>query len=117
MERPDVGDFIAIATTRAHQEFSSRLDEEKRKAAPGLKTFRFDVLPVAIPAILRSDNRAFLLHGHPAIMLTDTADFRNPDYHSPRDTVETIDRERFTLVVRGLAGAAYAIAGPGEPRP
>jgi len=45
-------------------------------------------------------------------MLTDTSNYRNPNYHRPSDTISTLDLVRFTLVVRGVAGAAYAIAEP-----
>lgn len=112
---PTVGDFIAIGTTRRHKAFAKRLDEEMRRAAPGLKTVAPDFLPdlpLAPPDLLRSDNGPFLWIGLPAVMLTDTSNFRNPNYHSPRDTIDTLDPERFCLVVRGLAGAAHAIAEP-----
>jgi hypothetical protein len=48
-------------------------------------------------------------------MLTDTSNFRNPNYHRPTDTVATIDAARFTLVAKGIAGAAYVIAEPVAP--
>jgi len=57
----------------------------------------------------------------PAVMLTDTANFRTPFYHTPRDTIDTLDLDRFALVVRGLAGALHEMAQPlgpaGEPLP
>jgi aminopeptidase YwaD len=71
-------------------------------------------MPIPIPDLLRSDHRPFMIDGVPAIMLTDTANFRNPHYHQPTDTIETIDPVRFTRVVRGLAAAAYAIAEPAK---
>lgn len=49
-------------------------------------------------------------------MLTDTANFRNANYHKATDAVDTIDPDRYTQVVRGLAGAIHAIAEP-SPRP
>lgn len=111
-EPPTVGDFIGIATVKAHAEFSQRLDREMRAAAPGLKTFVADRFPVVPPDFLRSDHAPFLLAGLPAVMLTDTANFRNPHYHKPTDTIESLDMKRFTLVVRGVAGAVHAIAEP-----
>lgn len=114
---PTVGDFIAIGTTKSHAGFARRLDEAMRAAAPGLKTIAPDFLPdppLVPPALLRSDNAPFLFVGIPAVMVTDTSNFRNPNYHRRTDTVETLDPERYTLVVRGLAGAAYEIAGPME---
>src|SRR5687768_4228161 len=56
------------------------------------------VLPVAMdPAVntnvRRSDHAAFWEVGVPAAMATDTANFRNPNYHQPTDTPDTIDYE------------------------
>lgn len=107
-----VGDFISIVGIKAHQAFSARLEAEMLKAAPGLKTARVDFLPIPAPDLLRSDHAPFLAAGLPAVMITDTANFRNPNYHKPGDTVETIDAQRFTLVVQALAGAVRAIAEP-----
>jgi hypothetical protein len=86
-----------------------------RDASPGLKTLLADFLPDVPwvpPDLLRSDHAPFLFAGQPALILTDTSNFRNPHYHQPSDTVETIDAARFTAVVRGVAGAVHAIAEP-----
>jgi hypothetical protein len=37
-------------------------------------------------------------------MCTDTAPFRNPNYHTPRDTPGTLDFDRMARVVEGLVG-------------
>jgi hypothetical protein len=114
IEQPDRGTFIALATTQRGSPFARRLDAEMRAGEPELETFVFDLMPIPIPDLLRSDHRPFMIDGVPAIMLTDTANFRNPHYHQPTDTIETIDPVRFTRVVRGLAAAAYAIAEPAK---
>jgi Zn-dependent M28 family amino/carboxypeptidase len=41
--------------------------------------------------VARSDHFPFWLIGIPALMLTDTANYRNPHYHTPGDTLETLD--------------------------
>jgi hypothetical protein len=117
-EPPTVGDFVAIVTTRGHAAFARRLDEQMRAGAPGLKTGITDFapdLPHTPPDLLRSDHAPFLALGIPAVMVTDTANFRNPNYHKPTDTVDTLDAERFALVVRGIISAAQSIAEPAAP--
>lgn len=110
---PTVADFIAIGGIAKHRQFSQRLNREMLEASPGLKTVVADFLPVAIPALLRSDHAPFLLWlDAPAVIVSDTADFRSAHYHRHTDTVDTIDVARFAGVVRGLAGAVYAIAEP-----
>jgi hypothetical protein len=113
-EPPTVGDFIAIATVRRHQEFSQRLGREMQAAQPDLNVLIADFFPIAPPDLLRSDHAPFMLAGLPGVMLTDTSEFRNPNYHLPSDTIETLDLDRFTMVVRAVAGAVHAIAEPAQ---
>lgn len=120
-EPPTVGDFIAITSTRSHATFAKRLDEEMRKASPGLKTVlaaeQIPDFPLVPRDILRSDHGSFLMAGLPGVMITDTANFRNANYHKATDTAQTLDGPRFAAVVRGVAGAVFAIAEPASARP
>jgi Zn-dependent M28 family amino/carboxypeptidase len=59
-------------------------------------------LPEQVPGIGWSDQWAFWRFGYRAVMVTDTALFRNPNYHTFTDTPETLDYERFARVVDGL---------------
>src|SRR5437867_9832924 len=59
-------------------------------------------LPAFIPGVSWSDQWSFWQHGYPAIMVTDTAPFRYPYYHSSNDTPDKLDYDRFTLVVSGM---------------
>jgi hypothetical protein len=38
-------------------------------------------------------------------MITDTAFYRNPHYHAPSDTPDTLDYARMAQVVDGVRGA------------
>ncbi len=55
-----------------------------------------------VPATRLSDHAPFWDAGYPALMLTDTAFMRNPHYHQPTDTVETLDLTFLTQVCQGL---------------
>ncbi|HVG90014.1 MAG TPA: M28 family peptidase, partial [Alphaproteobacteria bacterium] len=61
-------------------------------------------VPAAIPGVGWSDHWSFWQEGYPAIMVTDTAPFRNPNYHQPTDKADTLDYDRMARVVHGLAG-------------
>jgi aminopeptidase YwaD len=111
-EPPTVGDSIVLATVQRHQAFSRRLAREMSAAEPRLKVFAVDFFPQIRLDLLRSDHGPFLLAGLPGVILTDTAEYRNPHYHSSTDTIETLDLERYTYVVRAVAGAVHAIAEP-----
>jgi Zn-dependent M28 family amino/carboxypeptidase len=58
--------------------------------------------PAFIPGISWSDHWSFWKHGYPAIMITDTAPYRYPYYHSPADTPDKIDYEKMVYVVKGI---------------
>lgn len=58
-----------------------------------------------IPGVAWSDHFSFWRRGYRAVMVTDTAFFRNPNYHRPTDTPDTLDYPRLAQVTAGLAGA------------
>lgn len=61
-------------------------------------------IPSSIEGVAFSDHSSFWENGYPALMVTDTAFFRYPYYHTPQDTVDKIDFERMAMVTVGLRG-------------
>jgi Zn-dependent M28 family amino/carboxypeptidase len=59
-------------------------------------------LPWFVPGVSWSDQWSFWKHGYPGIMITDTAPFRYPYYHSANDSPDKLDYDRFALVVSGM---------------
>ncbi len=55
-----------------------------------------------LPATRLSDHASFWDRGWPAVMVTDTAFFRNPNYHTPGDAIETLDFRFMAELVRSL---------------
>ena len=55
-----------------------------------------------IPGVSASDHQSFWRQGYRAMMCTDTAFFRNPNYHKPEDTPDTLDYPRLEKVTSGL---------------
>lgn len=109
---PTVGDFLGMAGLLRHRHFSQALDHAMRQREPALKTVVVDFLPIAPRDLLRSDHAPFLAIGVPAVILADTANFRNPHYHQPTDTVATLDKDRYTTAARAIIGALHTLAGP-----
>jgi len=60
--------------------------------------------PAFIPGVDWSDHWSFWQEGWPALMVTDTAPYRYPHYHSGEDTPDKVDYERLARVVTGLHG-------------
>ena len=68
-------------------------------------------LPESVPGIAWSDQWSFWRFGYRAVMVTDTAPYRNPHYHTEHDLPENIDYERLARVVDGLQYVVAALAG------
>jgi len=62
-----------------------------------------------------SDHRSFWAAGYPGFMVTDTAPFRNPHYHTADDTPADLDYERLTQVVTGLEEVVRVLTGMERP--
>ena len=98
---PDRADFIAFVGDLGARALVRKAIRLFRKGA------RFPsegaAAPAALPGITASDHWSFRLHGFPAIMITDTAYNRNPNYHRASDTPDTLDYDRMARVALGLA--------------
>jgi hypothetical protein len=66
--------------------------------------------PRSLPGVDLSDHASFWDQGYPAAMITDTAFLRNPRYHQPDDTWETMDYARMAKVVQALHCALETLA-------
>jgi hypothetical protein len=97
---PSKGDFLGFVGN-----VSSR--ELVRRAIGAFRTHaRFPsegaALPSGVPGVGWSDHASFWEQGYPAIMLTDTAPFRYPHYHTREDTPDKVDYARLARVVDGI---------------
>ena len=97
---PKVGNFIGFVSNLHSRALLRRVIGLFRKHAK--IPSEGAALPAFIPGVSWSDQRSFWQHGYPAIMVTDTAPFRYPYYHSSSDTPDKLDYDRFTLVVSGV---------------
>lgn len=68
--------------------------------------------PAIIDGINWSDHWSFWQCGYPALMVTDTAIYRNPNYHLSSDTPSSLDYEKMAAVVEGVRHVVLAIKAP-----
>jgi aminopeptidase YwaD len=110
---PTQGDFLAIVGNEASRSMVLQLEQEARRCAAQLKTLSL-VVPgrgEAMPHTRRSDHASFWDAGYPAVVLTDTANFRNPHYHRETDTVDTLNLEFLSDVAATVTATVIQIAG------
>jgi hypothetical protein len=67
----------------------------------------------AVPGIGWSDHLSFWRQGWPALMITDTAPYRYPHYHTAEDTPDKVDYETLTRLTDGLFATFLTLAGSG----
>jgi Zn-dependent M28 family amino/carboxypeptidase len=105
---PKTGNFIGFVGNLGSRDLVRRVTrvfrEHSRFPSEGAAA------PAALPGIGWSDHWAFWRHGFAAVMVTDTALFRYPQYHSPLDTPEIVDYERLARVVTGLESVVSDLA-------
>jgi len=97
---PKVGNFIGFVSNLPSRTLLHRVITLFRKHAKIQSEGA--ALPGFIPGVSWSDQWSFWRYGYPGIMVTDTAPFRYPHYHSSSDTPDKLDYDRFTLVVSGM---------------
>jgi hypothetical protein len=106
---PSTGNFLAFIGNPASRELTRRATVAfRRHATLGSEAA---VLPDSIDGVGWSDHWAFWQAGYPAVMVTDTAVFRNRSYHQATDTPEKLDYDRLGRAVRGLDAVIIDLSG------
>jgi hypothetical protein len=97
---PKIGNFIGFVSNVHSRALLRRVVALFRKHAK--IPSEGAALPWFVPGVSWSDQWSFWRYGYPGIMVTDTAPFRYPHYHSSSDTPDKLDYDRFALVVSGM---------------
>lgn len=107
---PDTANFIAVIGNQNSGELIAAFSDGMRRAE-GLpvETLQVPENGNYLQATRLSDHSPFWDAGYPALMITDTSFLRNPHYHLPSDTPETLDREFLQRVAEGCLQAVCGI--------
>ncbi len=101
----DRGDFLAIIANRTSNAKLKSILQTAASYVPGFPVWGLKVvfgLEKRFSDLRRSDHAPFWDKGIPAFMWTDTSEFRNPNYHLPTDTPDTLDYEFLKRVTQLL---------------
>lgn len=107
---PDRGNFIAVVGRTRDLGLVRTVKRSLRGASP-LPVVSINA-PRWIPGLDFSDHHPFWDRGVSAVMITDTAFYRNRDYHTERDTADRLDYRRMAQVVQGVEAAVRRLAQP-----
>ncbi|HEY9881276.1 MAG TPA: M20/M25/M40 family metallo-hydrolase [Leptolyngbyaceae cyanobacterium] len=99
---PNRGDFIALIGQWQSVPDLIKLQQSFRKAGTPCQWLPMIRQGKLLPDTRRSDHAPFWDAGYPAVLITDTADLRNPNYHQSCDLIETLDLDFLSRVCQGL---------------
>ena len=108
---PRTGDFILVAGNFSSGWLGNRIEQHIDCYEPNLNYYSANRISGFFSDAARSDHSPYWENGIDAIMLTDTANFRNPHYHKKTDSLETIDFEFMSRIARAAAACAIDWAG------
>jgi Zn-dependent M28 family amino/carboxypeptidase len=107
---PTRGNFILAVGRLGQGGVVRRIRNRMQRTAAPLDV-RSIVAPGSFPGVDFSDHRNYWNEGWDAVMITDSAFYRNPNYHTEQDTPDTLDYQRMAQVVDGVLAAVVAEAG------
>ncbi len=113
-----VGDFIAPVGNDHSATLLKTFQQAAARYVPDLQVLTAQVAGngSCFPDTRRSDHSPFWDEGYQALMITDTANFRNPNYHQPSDTLDTINFDFARQVTQAtLATALVSTKSVPEP--
>ena len=104
---PNAGNFIALVGNTKSAKWTKEVKEAFSKGTD-LPVESLNA-PAIVIGIDFSDHRSFNRFGYPALLVTDTAFYRNRNYHRPSDMPKTLDYQRAAKVIDGLAHAVRTL--------
>lgn len=106
---PTTGNFLAVIGNERSHHLTGSVVQAMKPHLP--------IVPLIVPGngeklpdTRRSDHTSFWEQGFPAVMLTDTANFRNPHYHRSTDTLDTLSLDFIAAVANGLKATVIELA-------
>ena len=105
---PSAGNYIVVIGNTQQRTLIARV-KGAMKGATDLPVWSASI-PSFVPGVDFSDHRCYWAFGYPAVMITDTAFYRNRRYHTAGDTWDRLDYERMAKVVVGTLEAVRALS-------
>lgn len=106
------GNFIGVVGNLPSRELVASVANALKRASP--LPVESLAAPAFVPGISFSDHGSFWKTGYRAVMITDTAFYRNPNYHTAMDTIETLRFDRMADLLRAMVHVAHTLAGVSE---
>ena len=96
---PDQGNFIGVVSDLSSRGLKSNFRDSMARAKINVRSL---AAPAGLVGVDFSDHLNYWKFGYDAIMITDTAFYRNKNYHQLTDTIETLNFSKMARVVEGV---------------
>ena len=97
---PTRANFIAVVSNLRNWNLVRRIQRDMQMGSD-IEVCKLSA-PAIVPGVGLSDHSSYWEFGFPAVMITDTAFYRNSNYHQNSDTIETLDFEKMSKVVDAI---------------
>ncbi len=111
----DRGDFVGVVGDQEHLPLLNAFQAAGAASLPPIVTLPIPFKGLLTPDLLRSDHAPFWARNIGAVIVGDTANFRNPHYHQPNDTPETLARAFFTGATQRVVNAVTVLLDDRNP--
>ena len=104
---PTTGNFIAVVSNFKSSGIGRKIKKIMKKNSD-IKVCKLTA-PSSVRGVDFSDHRNYWANGFKSVMITDTAFFRNRNYHKKTDTIDTLDFDKMAEVVKGVYAAIISL--------
>jgi Zn-dependent M28 family amino/carboxypeptidase len=104
---PSRANFIAVIGKVGQGKTTKKIKRQMNKAS-AVNTISLNA-PASIPGIDFSDHLNYWKYGYVAVMITDTSFYRNANYHEKTDTIDTLDLDKMSEVIKGVFAAVMSL--------
>ncbi len=101
---PTTGNFISVVGNFGSSSLANNMARHLKATTVGVSKLQ---APSFLTGVDFSDHRNYWKFGYEAVMVTDTAFYRNANYHEKTDTISTLDFKRCSKWSKGCAGASW----------
>jgi Zn-dependent M28 family amino/carboxypeptidase len=106
--------FVLLLFDPASQQMVSDISRSVEQAGVPAASLEANPSGPVSPYLMRSDHASFWQQGYPAISIGDSGENRNPNSHSPTDTVDTLDHDFSIKIIAAVTASVRNTLNPSD---
>ncbi len=106
--------FVVLVFDPASQHMVSDISRSVEQAGVPAASLEVNLSGQVPPDLLRSDHASFWQEGYSAISIGDSGEYRNPNSHSPSDTIDTLDHDFSIKIIAAVTASVRNALDPSD---